>query len=152
MGIVVRRYIYRFPHITYPYSTSVSSFCSSIPNSLFILKINVLSFCIANLYHTYLLHYIKTTLQKNQRDSVSNFIFCLCGIYCADMIIIMIIIEKVLYKIWKHICYYTNICWQVHKYTLSTLTRRKEQLSYCKHQQQHTHNPKTCETAEKRGK
>ena len=31
--------VYRFPHnITYPYSTCISSFCNSIPTSLFILK------------------------------------------------------------------------------------------------------------------
>ena len=30
MGVVVRRYIYRFPHTTYPYSSSICSFCSSI--------------------------------------------------------------------------------------------------------------------------
>ena len=33
VGVVVRRY-YRFPHITYPYSTCIRSFCSSIPTLL----------------------------------------------------------------------------------------------------------------------
>ena len=52
MGVVIRRWVwlecigvvsgwcckevYRFPHITYPYSTCISSFCNSIPTSLFI--------------------------------------------------------------------------------------------------------------------
>ena len=30
--------VYRFPPITYPYSTCISSFCSCIPTSLFIFK------------------------------------------------------------------------------------------------------------------
>ena len=32
LGVVVRRYIhvYRFPHTTYPYSSCICSFCSSI--------------------------------------------------------------------------------------------------------------------------
>ena len=28
LGVVVRRYIYRFPHTTYPYSSCIRSFCS----------------------------------------------------------------------------------------------------------------------------
>ena len=35
--------VYRFLHITYPYFTYISFFCSSIPTSLLILK-NVFSF------------------------------------------------------------------------------------------------------------
>ena len=31
LGVVVRRYIYRFPHTTYPYSSCICSFYSSIP-------------------------------------------------------------------------------------------------------------------------
>ena len=31
--------VYRFPHISYPYSTGISSFCSSIPTSLYIFNI-----------------------------------------------------------------------------------------------------------------
>ena len=32
LSVVLRRYnIYRFPHTTYPYSSCICSFCSSIP-------------------------------------------------------------------------------------------------------------------------
>ena len=31
--------IYRFPHTTYPYSSCICTFCSSIPTSFFILYI-----------------------------------------------------------------------------------------------------------------
>ena len=36
--------IYRFPHTTYPYSSCICTFCSSIPTFLFILK-NVFLSC-----------------------------------------------------------------------------------------------------------
>ena len=45
VGIVVRRYVYRFLHnITHPYSTLLALFCSSIPTSLLILKMSFRSF------------------------------------------------------------------------------------------------------------
>ena len=31
LGVVVRRYIYRFPHTTYPYSSCICSFLQQIP-------------------------------------------------------------------------------------------------------------------------
>ena len=31
MGVVVRRYVYRFPHITFPYSTCICSFLQQHP-------------------------------------------------------------------------------------------------------------------------
>ena len=37
VGVVVRRY-YRFPHITYPYSSCICSFLQQHPFFLFILK------------------------------------------------------------------------------------------------------------------
>ena len=37
VGVVVRRY-YRFPHITYPYSSCISSFLQQHPFFLFIFK------------------------------------------------------------------------------------------------------------------
>ena len=30
LDVVVRRYVYRFPHTTYPYSSCICTFCSSI--------------------------------------------------------------------------------------------------------------------------
>ena len=61
MGVVSRRWmliesigvasgygckdVYRFPHITYPYSSRICSFCSSIPTFLVIFK-NVFHSCI----------------------------------------------------------------------------------------------------------
>ena len=36
LGVVLRRYIRRFPHTTYPYSSCICTFCSSIPTFLFI--------------------------------------------------------------------------------------------------------------------
>ena len=44
MGVVVRRYIYRFPHITYPYSSWIRSFLQQHPYFLFIFK-NVFRSC-----------------------------------------------------------------------------------------------------------
>ena len=38
LGVVVRRYVYRFPHTTYPYSSCICSFCSSIPTFCSFLK------------------------------------------------------------------------------------------------------------------
>ena len=38
VGVVVRRYIYRFPHITYHYSSCICSFLQQHPNFLFIFK------------------------------------------------------------------------------------------------------------------
>ena len=40
VGVVVRRYIYRFPHITYPYFSCIATafFCSSIPTFCSFLK------------------------------------------------------------------------------------------------------------------
>ena len=39
VGVVVRRYIYRFPHITYPYSSCICSFLQQYP--YFFCSINV---------------------------------------------------------------------------------------------------------------
>ena len=39
VGVVVRRYIYRFPHITYPYSSCICSFLQQDPYFLFIFGI-----------------------------------------------------------------------------------------------------------------
>ena len=39
LGVVVRRYIYRFPHTTYPYSSCICSFLQQHPYFLFIKKI-----------------------------------------------------------------------------------------------------------------
>ena len=36
LGVVVRRYIYRFPHTTYPYSSCICYFLQQHPNFLFI--------------------------------------------------------------------------------------------------------------------
>ena len=36
LGVVVRRYIYRFPHTTYPYSSCICSFLQQHPYFLFI--------------------------------------------------------------------------------------------------------------------
>ena len=38
VSVVLRRYIYRFPHITYPYSSCICSFLQQHPYFLFILK------------------------------------------------------------------------------------------------------------------
>ena len=38
VGVVVRRYVYRFPHITYPYSSCICSFLQQHPYFLFIKK------------------------------------------------------------------------------------------------------------------
>ena len=35
LGVVVRRYIYRFPHTTYPYSSCICSFLQQHPYFLF---------------------------------------------------------------------------------------------------------------------
>ena len=40
MGVVVRRYIYRFPHTTYPYFSCICSFLQQHPYFLFIKKKN----------------------------------------------------------------------------------------------------------------
>ena len=44
VDVVVRRYIYRFPHITYPYSSCICSFLQQHPYFLFIKK-NVFRSC-----------------------------------------------------------------------------------------------------------
>ena len=41
--------IYRFPHITYPYSSCICTFCSSIPTFLFIFK-NVFRSCSSTVF------------------------------------------------------------------------------------------------------
>ena len=38
LDVVVRRYIYRFPHTTYPYSSCIRSFLQQHPYFLFIKK------------------------------------------------------------------------------------------------------------------
>ena len=38
VSVVVGRYIYRFPHITYPYSSCICSFLQQHPYFLFIFK------------------------------------------------------------------------------------------------------------------
>ena len=38
LGVVVRRYNYRFPHTTYPYSSCICSFLQQHPYFLFIFK------------------------------------------------------------------------------------------------------------------
>ena len=38
LGVVLRRYVYRFPHTTYPYSSCICSFCSSIPTFVHLKK------------------------------------------------------------------------------------------------------------------
>ena len=35
LGVVVRRYVYRFPHTTYPYSSCICSFLQQHPYFLF---------------------------------------------------------------------------------------------------------------------
>ena len=44
LGVVVRRYIYRFPHSTYPYSSCICSFLQQHPYFLFIF-LNVFRSC-----------------------------------------------------------------------------------------------------------
>ena len=44
MGVVVRRYNYRLPHITYPYSSCICSFLQQHPYFLFIHFFNFLCF------------------------------------------------------------------------------------------------------------
>ena len=38
MGVLVKRYIYRFPHTTYPYSSCICSFFAAASYFLFIFK------------------------------------------------------------------------------------------------------------------
>ena len=45
VGMVVRRYIYRFPHITYPYCSCICSFLQQHPYFLFFKK-NVFRSCV----------------------------------------------------------------------------------------------------------
>ena len=52
LGVVVRRYNYRFPHTTYPYSSCICSFFSSIPT--FCSFKNFFFFLVENLAKTYL--------------------------------------------------------------------------------------------------
>ena len=51
--------IYRFPYITYPYSTCIRSFCSSIPTSLLIFFM----FCVL-VYAIFVYCYNKKLLEK----------------------------------------------------------------------------------------
>ena len=44
LGVVVRRYNYRFPHTTYPYSSCICSFLQQHPHFLLIFK-NVFRSC-----------------------------------------------------------------------------------------------------------
>ena len=39
LRVVVRRYVYRFPHTTYPYYSCICSFYSSIPTFCSFLKV-----------------------------------------------------------------------------------------------------------------
>ena len=41
VGVVVRRYIYRFPHITYPYSSCICSFLQQQQHPYFFIFLNV---------------------------------------------------------------------------------------------------------------
>ena len=61
MGVVVRRYIYRFPHTTYPYSSSICSFCNSIPTfcsfkKIFFILVPVLFCNLCNNFFTQYKH------------------------------------------------------------------------------------------------
>ena len=44
LGVVVRKYIYIFPHTTYPYSSCICSFLQQYPDFLFIFK-NIFRSC-----------------------------------------------------------------------------------------------------------
>ena len=44
LGVVVRRYVYRFPHTTYPYSSCICSFLQQHPTFCSFLK-NVFRSC-----------------------------------------------------------------------------------------------------------
>ena len=64
MGVVAKRYIYKFPHITYPYSTCISSFLQQHPYFFVDLK---------NVFQMLFSLFKKKEEKKNAK---SRFILC----------------------------------------------------------------------------